>query len=815
MQRYVCVHGHFYQPPRENPWLEEVELEESASPFHDWNERITAQCYAPNTASRILDHKRRIVDIVNNYSKISFNFGPTLLSWMQRHKPEVYEQILEADRLSQERFSGHGAALAQVYNHMILPLASERDKITQVLWGIRDFQGRFKRMPEGMWLPETAVDTASLEVLADQGIAFTILDQSQAARIRPIGDKEWTDLTPEDRIDPTRPYLCRLPSGNSIAVFFYDGPISQDIAFGGLLRNGELLANRMDQAFSEERDWPQLVHIATDGETYGHHHRMGDMALAYCLHHIEKKEMAEITIYGEYLEKHPPEMEVEIVEESSWSCFHGVERWRDDCGCHSGMNPGWTQAWRRPLREGLDRLRDIVDPLFEQHAAELVSHPWASRDEYIELILDRDPERMDEFLVRQTSRRLTPEEKVRLLKLFEIQRNGMLAYTSCGWFFDEISGIETTQVMKYAARMIQLAEEVLDIPLEEEFLGYLERAPSNIPEHGNGRRVYEKFVKPASVDFLFVGSHYALSSLFEEDLEDIRIYCYTAENRFYEQHTAGQMKLGLGTTRIVSNLTWDETEVCFAAAYLGEHNANCGILEYMSPEAFQVMREEIEDVFSRGDIPGLIRSMDSHFGGHNYSLWHLFKDEQQKVLHDIIQANLDEAENTLRNIVDQHYTLMNFLTEINTPIPKSLHKAAETVVQSALQRLFQEEEPDLDQLERLIQQAHDWRIHLDATELGYKAGWKIDHLMGHLAQDPENRELLQWIIAVLDTLKPLALDLNLWQSQNIFFHLVQKTFEEMRDKANNGDETAREWIGLLMRLAGHLNVMCPEFEEEE
>jgi alpha-amylase/alpha-mannosidase (GH57 family) len=815
MQRYVCVHGHFYQPPRENPWLEEVELEESASPFHDWNERITAQCYAPNTASRILDQERRIVDIVNNYSRISFNFGPTLLSWMERHKPEVHRQIVEADRLSQERFSGHGAALAQVYNHMILPLANERDKITQVLWGIRDFQHRFNRMPEGMWLPETAADTASLEVLADQGIAFTLLAQSQAARIRPLDEEEWIDLSPEDRIDPTRPYLCRLPSGNSIALFFYDGPISQDIAFGGLLRNGERLAGRLNQAFSEERAWPQLVHIATDGETYGHHHRMGDMALAYCLHHIERSEMARITIYGEYLKMHPPEMEVEIVEESSWSCFHGVERWRDDCGCHSGMHPDWTQAWRGPLREGLDQLRERVDPLFEAYAGELLSHPWNARDEYIELIWGRDPERVESFLARQTSRKLSRQEMIRLLKLLEIQRNAMLMYTSCGWFFDEISGIETTQVMKYAARMIQLAEEVFSLPLEEEFLGYLELAPSNIPEHGNGRRVYEKFVQPASVDFLFLGSHYALSSLFEEELENIRIYCYTAENRFYERHEAGQMKLALGTTRMVSNLTWDETEVSFAAVHLGEHNANCGIREHMSREEFEAMRRDIETVFSKGDIPDLIRNMDHHFGSHNYSLWHLFKDEQRKVLGDIIRSNLEDTESSLRSIVEQHVTLINFLTEINMPIPRALRTAAQTTVQTDLLQLFDEPEPDLQQMERLIQQAREWRIQMETTELGYKAGWKVDHLMAHLEEAPEETGLLRRIVGILDILQPLSLDLNLWQSQNIFFHLVQNTFEGMRQRASQGEEEAGEWIDLLRQLAGHLNVMCPEIEEEE
>lgn len=807
MQRYVCVHGHFYQPPRENPWLEEVEMEESASPFHDWNERITAECYAPNTASRILDQERRIVDIVNNYSKISFNFGPTLLSWMERHAPDVHQQIVEADRLSQERFSGHGSALAQVYNHMIMPLANERDKRTQVLWGIRDFQRRFSRLPEGMWLPETAVDVASLEVLADQGIKFTLLAQSQAARVRPIPEEEWTELRPGE-VDPTRPYLCNLPSGNSIALFFYDGPISQDIAFGGLLRKGENLAHRLHGVFSEE-DRPQIVHIATDGETYGHHHRMGDMALAYCLSYIEEQEMARITNYGEFLELHPPEMEVEIADNTSWSCVHGVQRWKDDCGCHSGMNPSWSQAWRKPLRDGLDRLRERVDPLFEEKAGEFLPAPWQTRDEYVELLPARDPQRMDEFLSRQCTCRLSREQKVLLLKLLEIQRNAMLMYTSCGWFFDEISGLEATQVMKYAARMIQLAEEIFPDPLEEEFLGFLQQAPSNLPEYGNGRQVYELFVKPASVDFLFLGSHYALSSLFEEDLENIRIYCYTAENQYYEQHLAGQLKLGLGTTRIVSNITWDETEVSFAAAYLGGHNANCGIREYMSPEDFEQMREEIEPVFMKGDIPELIRTMDNHFQTHSYSLWHLFKDEQQKFLSGIIRSQLEDTEATLRSIVDKNYTLMNFLMEINVPFPRALRSAAETIVQTDLTRLFEEQEPDLEQLENLVQQSRDWRISLNITELGYKAGWKIDQLMEELEQDPHNCDLLRRIINMLDLLSPLSLDLNLWQSQNIFFRLVRDVSGEMKEKADKAEDTALEWMELLSRLASHLHVAVP------
>lgn len=524
MQRYICVHGHFYQPPRENPWLEAIELQESASPFHDWNERISAECYGPNTASRILDQDRRIIDIISNYSKISFNFGPTLLSWMENHQPDIYARILEADQVSQEHFSGHGAALAQVYNHMIMPLASTRDKYTQVEWGIKDFQKRFRRFPEGMWLPETAVDLDTLEVLAEFGILFTILSPYQAKQARPLEEEEWEEVA-GGKIDPTRAYVCRLPSGRSINLFFYDGPLSQDIAFGGLLESGEAFAQKLNEAFSEERDWPQLVHVATDGETYGHHHRMGDMALAYCLYHLEENQLARLTIYGEYLELHPPEWEVKIEEDTSWSCAHGVERWRNDCGCNSGLHPGWSQGWRKPLRLGMDNLRESLDPLFEQEAGTLLANPWQARDGYIGVILDRNQETVENFLATHSKRRLTWEEKVTVLKLMEMQRHAMLMYTSCGWFFDEISGIETTQVMRYAARAIQLARDVLQKDLEEEFLNFLDEANSNVAAFKNGRDVYHSFVKPASLDFLFIGSHYALSSLFEENLE---IFVYIA-----------------------------------------------------------------------------------------------------------------------------------------------------------------------------------------------------------------------------------------------------------------------------------------------
>src|SRR5215470_17604714 len=461
--RCICIHGHFYQPPRENPWLEQVETQDSAAPFHDWNERITSECYAPNGASRVVNKQNEIIRILNNYAHISFNFGPTLLSWLEEYAPRTYRMVLEGDRASQKRFSGHGSAIAQVYNHIIMPLASTRDRITQIRWGIADFLRRFGRQPEGMWLAETAVDTETLELLADHGIRFTILAPGQCARVRPLthangSEALWTS-TDAESLDTRHPYVVRLKSGNEIAVFFYDGARSRAIAFEGILNSGDNFAGRMMSGFSASES-PQIIHVATDGESYGHHHKHGEMALSYALKLIEKTTDARLTNYGEFLEKFPPAHEAQIIEDTSWSCFHGVGRWRSNCGCNMGSRPDWTQEWRKPLREALDWLRDALIPLTEKAAAPLFDNVWAARNTYINVVLDRSSAATAHFLATHANHELSSEERIIALKLMEMQRHALLMYTSCGWFFDEISGIETVQIIAYAGRVLHLAAEV-------------------------------------------------------------------------------------------------------------------------------------------------------------------------------------------------------------------------------------------------------------------------------------------------------------------------------------------------------------------
>lgn len=633
MNRFICIHGHFYQPSRENPWLEEVELQASAHPYHDWNKRITSECYAANTASPIIGPDRKIIETVCNYSKISFNFGPTLLSWMERHEPSTYMSIIEADKTSVKRFSGHGSAIAQVYNHMIMPLASRRDKYTQVIWGIADFQKRFKRFPEGMWLPETAVDLETLEILAEHGIKFTILTPKQAAAFKKIGDKDWVK-TNVIELDTRRPYLYRLPSGKTMNLYFYDSNIANQVAFGGLLLNGAEFARRLVAAFTSETDSAELVSIATDGETYGHHHKFGDMALAYCLRFLESHNLARLTNYGEFLEKFPPTYEVMIIENTSWSCIHGVERWRGNCGCKTGkMN--WNQEWRQSLREAMNWLTSKLVNIYAGELSKYLRDPWRARDEYIAVVLDRSKLRIEQFFAKHASKGLSQKEKVIILKLLEMQRHSMLMHASCGWFFDDISGIETVQIMTHAERAMRLVEEIIGINLELEYVKILAKASSNIPEFENGAKVFERFAKPAYVDLLKVGAHHIISSMVDGSSKSSKIYCYGTKYEFYETLQSGRMRLAMGVSRIKSEITWEEEVIIFAALWLGDHNIVAGAKRFTDDISFSFINKEIKSSFQGGNERETMKLIDKYFGMNTYSLDNLFEDERRKIVNKI------------------------------------------------------------------------------------------------------------------------------------------------------------------------------------
>jgi len=805
MERYVCVHGHFYQPPRENPWLEVIEQQDEARPYHDWNEKITAECYGANCASRILDQEGRIERIVNNYAKMSFNFGPTLLTWLETNSPEVYEAIQQADRLSQEKFSGHGSALAQAYNHIILPLANDRDKYTQVRWGIRDFQHRFGRDPEGMWLPETAVDLGSLEVLAELGIRFTVLAPRQAYRVREMTGGDWLDVS-DEKIDTTMAYSLRLPSGRSIAIFFYHGPLSRAVAFEKVLKDGESFARRLLDGFSKEGDRPQLAHIATDGETYGHHHRFGDMALAFALNYIEDKELARLTNYGEFLAKHPPTHEVEIFENSSWSCSHGVERWRSDCGCYIGGHPEWKQTWRVSLRKSFDWLRDKVASFFENKASELLHDPWSARNRYIEVVLERSPENIDRFLQEQVLRPLTEEERVTVLKFMELQRHSMLMYTSCGWFFDDLAGIETVQVMSYGARVIQLAQELFGNELEPKFLKILGEGKSNRAEMGNGREIYEKLVRPSIFNLARVAAHYGVGSLFNDYPEQAKVYCYTAESQDKEFHEAGRAKLAFGRARITSDITLESAVLGFAVLHIGDHNLSGGVREFPEDDSYGEMVKELHTAFGSADFTKTIRVLDKNFADATFDLKSLFADEQRKILKLLLQTTLEEIEADYRQLYEHHTPLLRFLKDAGTPPPKALYTAAEFVLNAELHRAFENDDFEFNRIEHLLREAQLEGISLEGESLDYSIRKALERLANRLKANPDDLSVLHKLEQATKLVSGLPFKVNLWEVQNICFGMVDTVYRGYQSRAEEGDEQAGGWLQSFRKIAECLAV---------
>lgn len=806
-EKYVCIHCHFYQPPRENPWLEDVEFQDSAYPYHDWNARITEECYRRNAASRILGPDRRIVDIVNNYANISFNFGPTLLRWLESHDRDVYEKVIQADRLGQERFSGHGCALAQVYSHMIMPLANDRDKRTQVRWAIRDFQRHFGRDPEGLWLPETAVDTPTLEVLAEHGIRFTLLAPRQAQRVRPQG-KRWKKVN-ELTLDPSVPYLCHLPSGKQIVLFFYNGPISHDVAYGGLLHSGENFASRLAGAFVEDEEPARLVHIATDGESFGHHHALGDMALAYCLHHIQSHDLARLTIYAEYLDKFEPMHEVEIWENSSWSCVHGVERWRSNCGCAADVSKSGQQEWREPLRNSLDWLRDILATGYEETMRPFHGDPWAVRDDYIDVIDDRRPEQIDRFIQKWTGREVGPDERSTFLKLLEMQRNAMLMYTSCGWFFDDVAGIEAVQVLKYASRAMQLFTELTGRDLEPEFKERLQQAPCRAPGLATGKDVYEAHVEPARIDLNRVAAHFALSSLFDDyEDEDTDIYAYSATMEGFHRLEAGIQVLTTSRVSIVSQVTLETQMVEIAALHLGETNIFASVRPRGPDDAFDALRARLEEAFRRGETSEVMRHMGQAFSGQ-YSLPHLFRDQQRRILARLLATTWQEIESSFRHIYEHNYALMQTLRNMNMHLPKELAAPAEFVIDQELIRHLQADRIDVGALRDLANEAARLSVSLDVERLRFEGAHRIASLMHELSADPHDLQLLEDIEKTLEVLKDLAPNLEVQDAQNVFFALAKQEYGRMKERAESQDAEARQWVEHFENLAQRLELAIP------
>jgi alpha-amylase/alpha-mannosidase (GH57 family) len=801
--RFVCVHGHFYQPPRENPWLETVEVQDSARPYHDWNARVTAECYAPNTASRILDGDQHIVEIVNNYRLISFNVGPTLMAWLEEVSPETYAKIIAADRASLEDRGGHGNAIAQAYNHMILPLATRRDKETQVAWGIADFRKRFGRDPEGLWLPETAVDTETLEVLAAHGIAFTILAPHQAARVRPIGQDTWTDVQ-DGRVDPSRPYRCPLPSGASIVLFFYDGPIARAVAFEGLLNSGEGFADRLTAAFRSDRQGPQLVHIATDGESYGHHHRFGEMALTHALRQIAERHTVRLTNYGEFLALHPPDHEAQILEPTSWSCPHGVERWRANCGCNAG-HAGWNQEWRKPLREALDWLRDELARVYEERAGRDLQDPWAARDAYVDVILDRGTESADAFFAAHGRHDLAAQDRTDVLWLLEMQRHALLMYTSCGWFFDELSGIETVQVIKYAARAVQLADR-FGAHLEGEFIGRLAAAKSNLRRWGDGAQVYRRAVRPSFVTLARVVAHYAISALFDSYDEEARVFSYTVRRLDARRDESGGHRLGTGLVAVASGITGDAEQAAFAVLHLGGTDVQCGVRMDASSEWHEKAKAELAEAFLAKGPSEAVRVLDESFPGSLFSLSDLFTEARRRILGLMTEERLARFEGVYRELYEEARPLAAFMRLSEVPVPPAILMVAEYTLIKELEDVLNRAPHD-----PITERAFEIARELEAMDLTARAG-EHELLLRRAAEartealraDPLGSDLEQ-VHALLDLAAALGIAVNLWQVQNTYHDVALDRREDLLSRPKTEANQVAEFWRLGERLYFNLD----------
>lgn len=813
--KYLTIHGHFYQPPRENPWIEEIELQESAQPQHDWNDRICWQCYEPNSVSRIVDNQNRILNIVNNYELMSFNFGPTLLSWMEKHAPNAYRRIIEADKNSLVLHDGHGCAIAQVYNHMILPLANLNDKYTQVIWGIKDFEKRFGRKPEGIWLAETAVDSETLEVLIDCGIKYTILSPHQAQCVRKMdGEDTWHDVS-WGSIDPSMPYRYFPDEADEtkyIDLFFYDGAISKSVAFDNLLCDGNKFAYRLQDGYVEDRRHPQLVNIATDGESYGHHTKFGDMALSYVLE-VKAEELGfKITNYGWFLEKFPPKFQVEIKPQSAWSCCHGVGRWVEDCGCSTGAQAGWNQKWRRPLRDALDYVRDELIKLCSSEGTKYYNDFWDARNNYIDVILDRSEESYEKFFKENAKKNLTQKEKTNAIKLMEMQRFCQLMYTSCGWFFAEISGIETTQIMKYALRAIELANEFSKTDIEKKFLSILNKAKSNIEGYGSGKDVYERFVKPSVVTIERIAAQWAFASKFltPEDLDEI--YCYKVKKLNTKTVKKNQASINFGHIELTSKITFEKFDMSFVILNTASGEFYCSVKRLENPDEYNEDKSEITKVFMSNDLIETLKIIQDKISSTYYTLKDILIDKRKVILEKILFSKLVKMEKTYQDIYDELKAPVAYYMDLGMDIPDVFRVSAKFTLMRKLEYELNKIEDFCDEkihakIVLIKQNADRFKINLNKCKAGAIISKKLENLINQLTSDMQI-STAQNILGLLNMLEKLDIQANINEAQNIFFDNIYSKIniliEHLKTSKNKNED--RQLALKILEIGQMLNI---------
>jgi len=810
----LCIHGHFYQPPRDNPWIDLIERQESASPFHDWNQRIHHECYLPNSRARILDGENHVVDIVNNFEKMSFNFGPTLLSWMEGAHPETYARIIEADRLSVERRGGHGNAIAQCYNHMIMPLANARDKVTQVRWGVADFEYRFGRRPEGMWLPETACNDETLEVLIQEGIRFTILEPHQAQSTRPIGEKEWQDVA-DGGIDPRRPYrfFSKKRPDKSIDIFFYDGPISKSVGFENLLFDAKLFMERLEAAKDEKAEGPQLIHVATDGESYGHHKAFGDRALAYMTFMEAPQRGWRLVNYGQFLEENPPQREVRIKpgkdgEGTAWSCAHGVGRWKEDCGCRGDGPPEWNQSWRKGLREALDWLRDELVGVFEAKGGEFFKDAWQARGAYVGVVLSKKEDKAAEFLREHARRELDSQEASDCIKLLEMQRHAMLMYTSCAWFFTELSGIETVQVLQYAARAIQLALEVGGVNLEDGFLERLDQAKSNIDYFKDGRGVYEKLIRPRVGTLEHVVSYYAIGSIFENyyaNDEHLGLCCFDLKILYHRKDFHGNLTVNFGRVKVKSKITLEEKDFVFAVLQVGTYDFRCSVKPFTGAPDFTALEKELFEGLKQLHLVDLFRKIDSIFGHTYYALRDLLLEDRMKIIDLLAHEAIDKVSRFYESIYDENRRMGEVYRSINLPVPDEFRFAAEHTLTRRLAASLRQLSTQgysprkASAAYHLVEAAQTLNVGIGKEEIVRFLSADFEKSVRGFSEAPDPEKLTR-CLNIVKVAKKIGVALDQRQAQDSLFLLIKRWRENPKSVPESMYECEKPFLQLAREL---------------
>jgi alpha-amylase/alpha-mannosidase (GH57 family) len=748
-ENYLCIHGHFYQPPRENPWLGVIEYQPSASPYHDWNERVTRECYGPNTRARLESGERRIVKLVNNYEYMNFDFGPTLLSWLEKKCPWVYQEIITADRASVERYHGHGNAMAQVYNHIIMPLATPRDKLTQIRWGLADFARRFGRRAEGMWLAETAVDLESLALMAQEGVRFTVLAPSQAEAVRALGDSEenWKDVS-GGGIDTTRPYRV-FPKGYdwpAIDVFFFDAELSKAVAYEKILASGSGFLARLERTGADAGDGASLINIATDGESYGHHFKFGDMALAWIYDYLEQKGKLKPINYGSFLARFPAKEEVRIAERTSWSCAHGVDRWHSDCGCNVGHREGWTQAWRAPLREAVDWLSGELATLFTDEGEKIFKDPWKARDEYIELLLDPSQECRERFFAHHLAiNGVDEDEKVAAVELMESQRMGLYMQTSCGWFFDDIGGLEATQVLLYADRAIDLVKRWSRSNLEKTFTDILSRAKSNDPALGDGAALFEKRVRARRIFPGKIAANWAFLRQFHGEALFDEVLCEGDPASVKSRNCSDQKNESLRTVLFTDPMTGKDTKRTLSVSGETVTDFTCDIFDEQGNSTTYGFDDMIPDTRKealKGTAEVLLKQASDHL--NEQDLFSIF------YLEPAFEKTKQPLSGGVREIVCV-FLRGRFLGLSDSP---------EEVLK---EMLF---------LKGFVRQVRKCEppLRLDDPEMRGKGQKVVRDLMSEVAKG-EEKTTMTTLVDFLDFAESLKLKMDLWECQNRYWDL--------------------------------------------